>query len=451
MNADPTFAPTESTDNRQPRLVAVIDIGATSLRMQIAEISCEGKVRKIEAFSQAVSLGKDTFASGKIEKGTIEDCVHVLDIYRKKLDEYGISSSDQIRVIATSGVKDASNRMAFLDRIFIATGFDIELIDDAELHRITFLGVLPSITQHPDIFSGHSVVCEVGGGTTELIVLDRKDVAFSQTLRLGALRLRRVLDSIDVPVGRTVELMQAQILQSIGSLPRFIRETRPEAYIALGGDIRFAANEIKGDALGDDLVKLKIKRLEKFVENVNSMTPDAIASKYHFSLPDAESLGPGLMAHLMMARELNTQQFFVLNVSVRDGLVQEMARGWSWSDSIQRQIVRSAKQVGKKIQCRQESRQSCCRSRLPAIRSSETDSLYESTDARDPGNCGSGPRIRQIRFAEKLSQTQHVPGTQLRIFRYRVGGRESGCVGCPLSPSSCSAAESRCVFLAEPE
>ena len=348
MNLDSTFAQSEIAEKSSPRLVAVIDIGATSLRMQIAEISGEGQVRKIESFSQAVSLGKDSFANGKIEKGTIEDCVHVLDIYRRKLDEYGIPATEQTRVIATSGVKDASNRMAFLDRIFIATGFDIELIDDAELHRITFLGVLPSITRHPDVFSGDSVVCEVGGGTTEVLALDRKDVMYSQTMRLGALRLRIALDSMDVPVGRTQELIQAQILQSIGGLPEGIRKSKIEAYIALGSDIRFAASEIKGEALGDDLVKIKVKHLEKFVEGVNEMKPDAIATKYHFSLPDAESLGPGLMAHLMMAKELKAQHFYVLNVSVRDGLVQEMARGWSWSDSIQRQIVRSAKQVGKK-------------------------------------------------------------------------------------------------------
>ncbi len=58
-----------------PRMVAVIDIGASSLRMQLAEINMEtGSIRKLESYAQAVSVGKDSFIKGFIEKSTIEDC-----------------------------------------------------------------------------------------------------------------------------------------------------------------------------------------------------------------------------------------------------------------------------------------------------------------------------------------------------------------------------------------
>ncbi len=123
-----------------PLAVAVIDVGTTSLRMQISEIHPDGRIRKLESFAQAVSLGKDSFLKGAISRSTIEDCAHVLRIYRTKLDEYGIFHQRQLRVIATSAVKEARNRLAFLDRIYVATGFEIEPLDEAELHRITFVG-----------------------------------------------------------------------------------------------------------------------------------------------------------------------------------------------------------------------------------------------------------------------------------------------------------------------
>ena len=91
----------------------------------------------LESFSQAVRLGKDSFVSGRIRKDSIEDCVSVLQVYRRKLVEYDITDERFIRVIATSAVKEAQNRLAFLDRIFIATGFAIEPFDEAELHRVT--------------------------------------------------------------------------------------------------------------------------------------------------------------------------------------------------------------------------------------------------------------------------------------------------------------------------
>jgi len=141
-----------------PKLVAVIDIGASSVRMQIAEIGAGGSVRNLESFSQALSVGKDSFSRGRISRDTIEKCVHVLSIYRAKLDEYEITNPDNIRVIATSGVNEAGNRLAFLDRIYVATGFEIGPFDEAELHRITYLGLQPFMQSTPRYFEGETLV-----------------------------------------------------------------------------------------------------------------------------------------------------------------------------------------------------------------------------------------------------------------------------------------------------
>ena len=100
MNLD-TQSPTVSATAakpRAPKLVAVIDIGATSIRMAIAEIGEGGHFHTLESLAQAVSLGKDTFSTGAIDPATTEECVRVLKSYREKLSEYGITRSDQARV-----------------------------------------------------------------------------------------------------------------------------------------------------------------------------------------------------------------------------------------------------------------------------------------------------------------------------------------------------------------
>ena len=63
---------------RAPNIVAVIDIGASSLRMQIAQVNEQGEIEKLESLSQAVSIGKTSFIKGYIDRQTIEDCVRVL-------------------------------------------------------------------------------------------------------------------------------------------------------------------------------------------------------------------------------------------------------------------------------------------------------------------------------------------------------------------------------------
>ena len=335
-------------DQAAPTQVAVIDIGASSLRMQIAEIKQDHSVVRLESFEQAVSLGKDSFTQRRVEKSTIEDCVHVLMIYRAKLNEYGITDPRHIRVIATSGVKEAQNRLAFQDRIFIATGFEIEPFDEAELHRVTFLGVSPFIKKHPHIFNDLTMVCEVGGGTTEFILMERDQVVFAQTYRLGALRLRKTLDSFDGPTSQARHLMETRIRQSTQQLLENSQQPQPKNLLAMGGDMRLAAQELSGEENLQGLVEISRDELIRLTDEILDQPTDQLAIRYHLSLPEADSLGPALLTNCIIATELGIERLYVANVNLRDGLVKEMAQGRKWSPDIQNQIVQSAMQLGRK-------------------------------------------------------------------------------------------------------
>src|SRR5688572_13360096 len=142
---------TSSPRNVAARPAAVIDIGTTSIRMAIAEIDDLGNVRLLSALSQAVTLGKDTFTRGSIEKSTIEESVRVLKSYKRVLAEYKIERPEQVRVVATSAVREALNRLSFLDRIYTATGIQVVPIDEAEVNRITYLGIQPLLKLNPQL------------------------------------------------------------------------------------------------------------------------------------------------------------------------------------------------------------------------------------------------------------------------------------------------------------
>ncbi len=333
-----------------PRLVAVIDIGASSLRMQIAEIfESTGKIRRVESFSQAVSIGVDSFSQRLIRKNTLEDCVAVLKQYRNKLDEYDITDPKQIRVVATSGVREANNRIQFIDRIFVATGFQVEPFDEAELHRVTYLGILPFIENQPKYFSDESLVLEVGGGTSEILLLQQSDVQFSRTYRLGSLRLRHSLQQFDGPTAKTRELLESQITKTIHEFDTESKKPSPRNMISMGGDVRFAAQEINQKPTDGKLAELKLTQLAEFTENVLKQTPNELATKYHMSLPDAKSLGPGLLTQVMFAQHFKIKKFMVAQVNLRDGLIQEMSLETGWGDSIKNQILRSAIHLGRKF------------------------------------------------------------------------------------------------------
>ncbi len=335
---------------KPPRLVAVLDIGASSVRMQIAEINqTTFEIRRIESFVQAVSIGSDSFTERRIQRSTIEDCVAVLNAYRKKLDEYGIVNPAQIRVVATSGVREATNQLAFIDRVYVASGFEIEPFDEAELHRVTYLGMLPFIENQSKHFADESLVLEVGGGTSELLLLKQTDVEFSRTYRLGSLRLRHRLDRFEGPTSKSRSIMETPIAQTIHEFQTATKFPAPKNLIAMGGDVRFAAKEINQKPVGGKLTEVKLNRLIEFTDKVLAQSPNQLVTKYHMSLPDAKTFGPGLLTQIMFAQKLKIKKFLVADVNLRDGLIQEMSRDKAWADSIQKQIVRSAIQLARKF------------------------------------------------------------------------------------------------------
>ncbi len=78
-----------SSPAKSARPVAVIDIGATAVRMEIAEIDEQGHIRVLDALRQGVPLGKDTFTKGRIEQSTIQQVVDVLKGFRLVMEDYG--------------------------------------------------------------------------------------------------------------------------------------------------------------------------------------------------------------------------------------------------------------------------------------------------------------------------------------------------------------------------
>jgi exopolyphosphatase / guanosine-5'-triphosphate,3'-diphosphate pyrophosphatase len=333
-----------------PRPVAVIDLGTSSIRMAVGEIRSDGEFKTLETLSQAVALGKDAFTRGNISRQTIEDCVHTLSMYREVLRSYGIDRDEQLRCVATSAVREAQNRLAFVDRVYIATGIQVEILDAAEVSRVTYLGVEPTLSSDPALFDSRAIVIEVGGGTTELLVVEKGQVLFSHSYNLGSLRLRQTLAALRAPADKEREIMENHIDRVLDQAMQAIGDTSQVTVelIALGGDFRFAAAQLLPEHVEDSLYTLATEVLAIFVDETFSSSIDELVRDHHLSFPDAETLGPALLAVLRLARRLNVPGVRISNMNLRDGLLQEFAGQGMWRDEFSQQVINSAIDLGRK-------------------------------------------------------------------------------------------------------
>lgn len=341
---------TSSDQHRSTSVVypmAVIELGTSAIRMAIGETDGVSRVRMLEQLVRGVSLGKDTFTKREIKRSTLQQCIDVLKSYRRKLEEYQCTNPQHIRVVATSAVREAANRMSFLDRIYTATGFAVETIDDAEIARVTYLGMRPLLEKEPELRDAMTLLMEVGGGNTEVLLLRGRNIMHSQSYRLGAIRLQQLIKQYHAARDQAVQIMTGQIDRTLELLRDFIPQTGRIELLALGGDVRFAARHLQLDEVNASLDRISLKKLERFTRELSTLTVEQIMRKHHLELSQAETLVPALMVNVRMARMLGSEHIRVTNFNLRDGLLNEMMQSTGWSEDFSEQIIRSAEDLAK--------------------------------------------------------------------------------------------------------
>ena len=171
------------------KTVAAIDVGSNAVRMVIAEVLPDGRTEILERLHRGVRLGQDTFRRGRLGGQSMQAAVAILRDFRQLLNLYKV---ERIRAVATSAVREASNSESFLNRIFMATGLNVEVIATSEESRLTVSAVRQVMGDAMGVAHGWALIAEAGGGSTLLTILEEGEIASSQSLRLGSIRLQEI-------------------------------------------------------------------------------------------------------------------------------------------------------------------------------------------------------------------------------------------------------------------
>jgi exopolyphosphatase/guanosine-5'-triphosphate,3'-diphosphate pyrophosphatase len=199
--------------------VAAVDIGTNSTRLLVAEVE-DGSVRELDRRLEITRLGEGVDERRILLPQAIARVRNVLAEYRRAAEEAG---AERTLAFATSAVRDADNGEAFLGEIEWSYAFKTRLLGGDEEALLTFRGVSAGRDVAP-----RTVVIDVGGGSTELILGGPDCVAFHTSLDLGCVRLT---ERFGTDFGAAAAHVRDVLA---GSVPA---EVRPRAAIGVAGTI----------------------------------------------------------------------------------------------------------------------------------------------------------------------------------------------------------------------
>jgi exopolyphosphatase/guanosine-5'-triphosphate,3'-diphosphate pyrophosphatase len=324
----------------------VVDIGASAIRLLVAEAPPGQAVRVLEEASRGVLLGKDTFTHGRLGSATIEATLKALEGFRRVMDGYGVA---RYRAVATSAVREAQNRDAFIDRVRLRTGIDVEVIDGSEENRLTYMAVRAQLRDHPALVSGNTLLVEVGGGSADISFLRKGQPVQSGTYPLGSIRMRQMVASWHGAQEQLTRLVRRHTHNVVEDIRRELPLAEVEHFVALGGDVRFAAEQMQREPL----LGLPVLAREPFVafcDQAVAYDVEQLVEQYHLAQADAETLVPALLAYRELLLETPATEVIVPDASLRKGLLLDLAQSESGQglEDFSRQVLASAASLGEK-------------------------------------------------------------------------------------------------------
>ena len=204
---------------------AVIDVGSNSTRLLVADV--DGGVSVVERHSRVTRLGRGVDLSGQLSDEAIEAACEAIADYVEICRETG---AEKVAAIATSAVRDASNGSAFVAELRERFALSARVLDGEEEARLTYRGA--TFEQPP---STPTLVIDIGGGSTEMIVGAGEQISFHTSLQAGVVRHTERHISSDPPTAGELEALADDIRALIESALTGHDEARASAGIAVAG------------------------------------------------------------------------------------------------------------------------------------------------------------------------------------------------------------------------
>jgi exopolyphosphatase/guanosine-5'-triphosphate,3'-diphosphate pyrophosphatase len=214
------------------RRIAVIDIGSNSFHLIIAYIDEDGKIQILKRERKVLRLNF-TDQSNRISEEAIYKAVTLLNSFNGIAKHYNA----EIKAVATSAVREAENKTEFLQQIYNETKINIDVIDGKKEAELIYSGISQAVN-----INNQAVLCiDIGGGSTELIIGENKQIELLESLNLGAVRLTQMFFQNSIVNKENIEKCKNYIESKLSKVVLQIKKYNTDFVIGTSGTINSIA------------------------------------------------------------------------------------------------------------------------------------------------------------------------------------------------------------------
>lgn len=284
---------------------AAIDLGSNAVRLifiNVYETPKGPQFVKDAMYRVALRLGEEAFLKGKISKSKEEELLSTMKAFKHLID---VHKPVQVMACATSAMRDARNADEIVKKVYKKTGIGIQIISGQKEAELI-------LSNHVEKFqleeNKNYLYIDVGGGSTELILLSEGKLVDKWSFNIGTLRM--TLGKIKEKHWNELDVW----------VDHFKGKYKPLKGIGSGGNI----NTIQKYFVKRKEAIVHYSDLQTTLDSLENLSVEERILRYGFRPDRADVIVPAAKIFMHIMQRLDIETLYVPKVGLGDGMIHLM-------------------------------------------------------------------------------------------------------------------------------
>lgn len=300
---------------------AALDVGSYELAMKIFEISARGGMKEIDHIRHRIDLGTDTYNTGKISNQRVDELCEILKEFQSIMSMYRV---DAYKAYGTSAIRETENTMIVLDMIKARTGINVEMISNSEQRFLDYKAIASKGEVFHNIIEKGTAIVDIGGGSIQISLFDKDSLITTQNLRLGVLRMRDRVLSMNAKPSQYRRLIEEMVDNHLEIMRKLYFKDRQIENIIVVDDY---LSQVMQNPMVSHAVDGFLSREEclEFVSQLDGKNKEEIARKLNIGEEKVFLLFNSAVMMLRILETMDAKMLWGPGVTLCDGIAYEYA------------------------------------------------------------------------------------------------------------------------------
>jgi len=306
--------------------VAAIDCGTNSIRLLVADLDPEtGAESELDRRMEIVRLGQGVDATGRLADEALARTFAACEAYAAVIKDLGAT---EVRFVATSATRDASNRADFVAGVRARLGVEPQVISGDEEANLSFRGATQALADDGAAHDTPYLVIDIGGGSTEF-VLGTESVIAARSVDVGCVRMTERHLKDDPPTLAQITAAKRDIDAAIDLAAQTVDLAKAKTLVGLAGSVTTVAAVALGLEQYDrdrvHLARLSADSVRQTAADLLAMSHEQRAALTVIHPGRVDVIGAGALVLAQIVDRLGLPEVIVSEHDILDGIALSIA------------------------------------------------------------------------------------------------------------------------------